>query len=633
MAQWTSAVGRARPSRHRFTLAIAALLLTSFWIGTPAQAVPAPDASISDPDSGPVITVDTQTLGLGGAITFVGIDDLVSVTLPVSDGLSAQSLIGDMQVPGGVARGWIDVESGDRIIGRVDIDATPPGPTSVSVSFPLSGAVVDQHAVTVALRLHLIPFDGVCPPDWEGRSVTIANTQVLYTGTPTPPTVIADFLPPILQELDLIVAPIPSAAESEAAVVLGAAVVAHYGSQPVQVNTYALNPDGSVPPGRGGPFVRRVTIADAVAAATELVPAPDRVPTVRVSGSGSALLDQTRLLTSKISAIAVRSRATAGSMDRPAMLAPHVTSLRNLGLSAPSNMTARGIGRARVVVAIAQSDLGRASHNLRVHLQGSYTPLPSTQAGVLTVDAGDHRIDSWPATADGRIDRWIDIPDDALRPTIDLAVTLTATGLDYECGRTMPVVLSIDPNSPVTSDAASPPIPPGFRSLPAALLPRVNVATSTTSAADLSRAVSMVAGMQAMTRSVLDPHWVTMSEAADSAFPAVLVASDGALPPSVTLPLARTSGATVTLTDPAADQPQTVTFESDITFASIQAFYDGTHPCRREFGNCARRAGSGVVLDPKPSGALGQPRRRRSARCTRTRADRPQHYYWRTAPP
>ncbi len=492
MGHGTTARWHSLPWREYCMLAIATLLLMQFGTVVAAQPAPGADAPTSVLDGGPVIAVDTQTLGLGSAVTFVGIDDLVSVTLPVPEGLSVQALVGDLQVPGGVAQGWIDVESGDRIIGRVDIGATPPGPTSVSVSLPLSGAPVDQHAITVAFRLHLIPFDGVCPPNWEDRSVTIAHTQVQFVGTPTSPNVIADFLPPILQELDLIVPPVPSAAESEAAVALGAAVVAHYGSQPVQVNTYTPNIDGSVPHGAGGPFVRRITIADAAAASTGLVPATDAVPTVRISGSGSVLLDQARLLTSKISAIAVRSRATAGSMDRPAELAPRVTSLRDLGLSAPSNMTARGIGRARVVVAIAQSDLGRASHNLRIHLLGSYTPLPSTEAGVLTVDAGDHRVDSWPATADGRIDRWIDIPDDALHPTIDLTVTLTATGRDYECGRTLPVVLSIDPNSPVTSDQASPPIPPGFRSLPAALLPRVNVAASTATAADLGRAVTVV---------------------------------------------------------------------------------------------------------------------------------------------
>ncbi|MDV7269242.1 hypothetical protein R4315_32510, partial [Rhodococcus oxybenzonivorans] len=245
-----------------------------------------------------------------------------------------------------------------------------------------------------------------------------------YSGAPTDPAVVADFLPPVLQQLVLYIPGDPTETESAAALDLAGAVVAYYGAQPVRVDVRKL-PDGlPLLPASGGPFERSVIIRESGEPATELVPLPGGGSALRLNGDDATLQDQVRLVTSKVAAVAVDARAIAGSMDRPPILAPTSTTLRNLG---QTNLVATSSGRAEVAVGVDQSRLGRASGSLRVNLQGSYTPLPEDRSGLLSVAAGEYTLDSWAAEPSGVIDRWIDVPDDALRRVTTLTVALDTT--------------------------------------------------------------------------------------------------------------------------------------------------------------------------------------------------------------
>lgn len=558
---------RSRTSRLLTVFAACGLTLLSL----PVAHAQDPVSSEIEPQPGGVVSLDSRTLGFGEAVPFRGNHDEVTVTVPVPQGLTPTSLDGVVDLPGNVGRAWIDVESAGRSLGRVDLPGAPA--QSAPVSIPLAGAELTEQAVAVTLRTTLVPLDGVCPQDWTGRSLTFRDVRAAYSGTPANPTVVADFLPPVLQQLHLYLPGDPGSAESAAAVDLGAAVVAYYGAQPVRVDVRRL-PDGQLTPtAADSPFERSVVIRESGTAATELIPAPTGPPALRLTGDERTLLNQSRLITSQVASIAVEARATAGSMDNPPILAPTSTTLRGLG---QTNLGSTAHGRVEVALGLDQTRLGRASDTVRVHLQGTYTPLPSTQNGLIAVSAGDRQVASWAAEPSGAIDRWIDVPNDALRRVTTLTVALQTTGATNQCGLEQPVTLSIDPDSEVTSEPSGTPHPGGFESLPQSLLPSVDVAGTVGGFDDTARAVAVVTGLQSLTTVELDPQWVSIDEAVGSESPAILIAADGNLPDGVPLPLSSTEDSTFELTDPGTDGSTTVTFGAPIDFASLQTAFDGT---------------------------------------------------------
>ncbi|AWK74202.1 hypothetical protein CBI38_24255 [Rhodococcus oxybenzonivorans] len=558
----------AVPARPRVARLVAVLAACGLVL------LPMPVAYAQDPVDQPApaesVTLGSRALGFGAAVPFQGNQDEVTVTVPVPQGLTPTSLEAVADLPGNVGRAWIDVESADRSLARVDLPGAPAA--NAPISIPLTGAEITDQAVAVTLRSTLIPIDNFCPEAWASRGLTLRDVTVRYSGAPTDPAVVADFLPPVLQQLVLYIPGDPTETESAAALDLAGAVVAYYGAQPVRVDVRKLPEGLPLLPPSGGPFERSVIIRESGEPATELVPLPGGGSALRLNGDDATLQDQVRLVTSKVAAVAVDARAIAGSMDRPPILAPTSTTLRNLG---QTNLVATSSGRAEVAVGLDQSRLGRASGSLRVNLQGSYTPLPDDRSGLLSVTAGEYTLDSWAAEPSGVIDRWIDVPDDALRRVTTLTVALNTTGATNHCGTEQPVTLTIDPDSEVTSEPSKEPNPTGFQALPQSMLPGVDVAGTVGGFDDTARAVAVVTGLQSLTTIPLDPRWVSLDEAIESAKPAILIAADGALPDSVPLPLERTENTTLELTDPSTDESAAVTLGAPIDFASLQTTFDG----------------------------------------------------------
>ncbi|MFC9553330.1 hypothetical protein ACFTWF_20990 [Rhodococcus sp. NPDC056960] len=558
-----------RPPAARLLAVVAACGLA--MLSVPLAYAQDPVSSEIEPQPSGTVALGSRSLGFGEAVPFRGNHDEVTITVPVPQGLTPTSLDGVVDLPGNVGRAWIDVESAGRSLGRVELPGAPAA--NAPVSIPLAGAELTEQAVAVTLRTTLVPLDDICPADWTGRSLNFRDVRAVYRGTPANPTVVADFLPPVLQQLHLYLPGDPSSAESAAAVDLGAAVVAYYGAQPVRVDVRRLPDDQLTPTSVDGPFDRSIVLRENGTAATELIPAPSGAPALRLTGDDRTLLNQSRLITSQVASVAVEARATAGSMDHPPILAPTSTTLRGLG---QSNLSSTTHGRVAVALGLDQTRLGRASDTVRVNLQGTYTPLPSTQNGLISVTAGDRQIASWAAEPSGVIDRWIDVPNDALRRVTTLTVALQTTGATNQCGLEQPVTLSIDPNSEVTSEPSGTPHPGGFEALPQSLLPTVDVAGTVGGFDDTARAVAVVTGLQSLTTVELDPNWVSLDEAVDSQKPAIFIAADGNLPDGVPLPLASTENATLELTDPGTEGSTTVTFGAPVDFASLQTAFDGT---------------------------------------------------------
>ena len=511
------------------------------------------------PPGGPVVSL--MDMGTIAPLAFYGDQGTAVVTIPVSPGLIPGALNATVELPVNIRSGTVTLTQDDRTISRVPLPALDQAP----ISIPLRGAEIVDNAVTITLRTYLVPLEGYCLDPTNPLRLT--DGAVAFAGGETPPTSISDFLPPVLRSLTIAIPAAPSQAEADAAVRLSAAIVARYGLQPIRVAVVSLA--APLPP--AVPFGRVIVIQQSPQTGLTLVPGDGPIPRLRISGPENELTNQARLLSADVARLAMSSTAVVGPLRDAPQLPGNVTTLRSLGQPVVSAVALA----PQVSIGLDQTRMGRSAHDVRVHLMGSYTPIPNSISARLIAVVGGETIDRWPSDNTGVIDRWVSVPDRLLERYTTLGVSLNIAGNTGRCGEFQPLTLTIDGDSVVASQPAVPPVPGGFQSLPQALMPQVQIGIGTDAFADTVRATAIVVGLQRMSALPLDTVVTDIQRAIDSRRPAILVAADGWEYPDITLPLSvGKGGITVDGVDSSAE-PTTLTLDPELRFGSLQAFFDG----------------------------------------------------------
>ncbi|MDJ0360118.1 hypothetical protein [Rhodococcus sp. H29-C3] len=517
-------------------------------------------AQDEDPEETNPISLSLSETGLGASIALNGLDGRTRVTVPVPPGTGPSSLNAVLTVPAWLDRGWIDVESGNRPISRIALAGDAP---TIPVSIPLAAVPVVDGAVTLDLASTLIPDAGFCP-DAADAQLRLLDARVDYTGAPSIPRTISEFLPPVLRQLTVFMPAQPNRDMISAVLTLTTSVIDYYGAQPVRV---LVRPDtqlqGSQP---DQIFERSVVVSENKDAAAELIfPVDQSPPRLFVTGSGTALTDQARLITSNIADLAVTTKALAGASAPRAVLAPDSTTLDDLGIG---TVTGKGDATATASLTLDQARLGRSVSDVSVHLTGNYTP----GVGSITAGVGGKTIASWSADDSGRLDEWVEIPNAELRKatTVDVSLarpTDSAAGCNTQAAST----ITVDGSTVVRSGPSSTPAPLGFGSLPQALMPQFDVAMTQETLADTARAVSVVTGLQRLSSRPIMPQVVSLDDALASSDPAVVIAADGALPDSLSLPLSSSGATTFSIATPeSTDTDASLTVDPGVPYASLQ---------------------------------------------------------------
>ncbi|QLY33666.1 hypothetical protein H0264_16790 [Nocardia huaxiensis] len=540
---------RRRPSLALLGLAAAVITVTA---PVTAMAEPAEHA------------LSLRSLGLGTALQFPGRVHEVTLTLPILPGLAPAAVVGTVQLPPTLSRGTLEARSGQRLLDRVNLPSDPRAPLRIS----LAGAEVKGDAVAVTLSSSLLPEPGICPEDWTGQPMTLTDAAVLYFGEEAQPTTVAEFLPAVLDRLTVYLPANPSKTESAAALQLVTAVTARYANRAVTIDIRRFDSGATLPDHPPAFLERQIAIQEADDAALRLAGGP--APLLTVSGDEKSMPVQMRLLTSDLARAALGTDATAIGLPAAPQLAPESTSLGALG---QNQLSATAIGYVRVAFTIDQTRLGRPSQNVRINLYGNHTPLPETLNGQLSVAVGDRQIAAWPVDPSGQFAQWVSIPNELLSRTTTVTVTLQQAGLTHGCGLEQPVTLTIDPEGEVQSTLSAPPVPGGLGALPQALLPRVQVGLQTQDFTDTVRAARVLIALQRLTAVPLRPELVSFGDAAGGTLPAVLIAPGGAVPDSITLPLAR-SGDTLTIYGDDAYLKTTIDLSPPLNFGSLQATWN-----------------------------------------------------------
>lgn len=205
---------------------------------------------------------------------------------------------------------------------------------------------------------------------------------------------------------------------------------------------------------------------------------------------------------------------------------------------------------------------------MRLQLSGTYTPL----GGQIAVSVGQRVIASWPADASGSYNQWVDVPADVLGRYTEVSVTYNHGDVGEECGSGVRTSLSLSSAGEVRSEPADPPTPPGFASLPQALMPRTSLAWTNGGVADVARAVEIMSGLQRLSAVRLGVDMVSVDDAMASTAPAVIIAADGRGLPHLTLPVTA-DGQTLTVLN-ADGKPSNVVLTPGVRFGSLQVARD-----------------------------------------------------------
>lgn len=527
-----------------------------------------PTGHAAPPDPGvlaqaPVLSL--ATLGSTSNLSFYGQQSQQSVTLPVQQGLVPAALTATVWAPPGVQTAVLTVTQDDRIISRIELPLSAAAPVSV----PLAGAQVVDNAVALTMTVNVLPLQGYCLDPTSPLRLT--DAAIRFDGIERPPVTIADFLPPILRKLTVFVPQAPSLAESDTAVQLADAVVAHYGQQYPEVSLVALPAGQAIPAVPPAPLERQVVIREGLAKGLTLQPGAG-MPSLLVSGSGAELGNQARLLSSDLSQLALTSGAAVGPLKSTPVIPGDRTTLREIGSYGANSVSLA----PRVDIGVDQTRFGRSIHNVRLHLKGSYTSLPTTMGGQVVVMIGKTIIDKWAPDSAGIIDRWVDIPDTMLRRYTTITVAVDITGNTGRCGEFQPLTLTIDDDTGIQSSPANPPVPPGFQSLPQALMPHVQVGIGDNGFADTGRAIAIITGLQRASAMPIETTVVSVSEALSGSTPAIVISADGWNHPDIKLPVSGGSDQVQTINGFDNDgNSATLTLTPGYRFGSLQTVVDG----------------------------------------------------------
>ncbi|MCV7302818.1 hypothetical protein H7J93_24640 [Mycobacterium barrassiae] len=537
--------------------------------GQPGDEIAATDTA----PPGGTSSISLRELGIVSPLAFYGETSSQRLTLPVPPGLTPIALNTTVELPINFQSGLLTVMQGDRILGRVDL---PPA-NLVPVEIPLGGAAVIDGSVTVSVHTYLLPLDRQC---FRAESpLRLIDGSVSFAGVEQPPATVAAFLPPVLRQLTIFLPQSPSPAESEAAIQLASSATVNYGGHAPQIVVVPLPNAQAIPPGPPQPLERQVVIKEGPNDGLSVQGAPE-APWLLISGPlGQASKPDIDLLFDDLSPLALSPKAVVDSLDPTEQFPSDTTTLRDLG---QPSLSATAL-EPQVSIGLDQTRFGRSIHDVRLQLEGSYTPMPPDIGGQITVSIGEEIIDHWPADNTGNIDRSVTVPDRLLDRYTLIRVALNEAGNAGRCGDFYTFdpgdrvpTLTIDGDSQVQSSPAKPPVPAGFQSLPQALMPQLTVGIKPRSLPDTIRAVNVVVGLQKRTSNTpIDVVVKSVQEAIDSSNPALVIAAEGWNNSNIVLPVAASDTGPITFNaNESGGDPTVVTLDPALRFASLQTVFD-----------------------------------------------------------
>ncbi|MCZ4077002.1 hypothetical protein O1W68_03520 [Rhodococcus sp. H36-A4] len=547
---------------------VVGLVLSLSTVGFASTVDAQPSESIEDQDAESLV-LNWPSLGLGSEIVFDAADVEQAVQVPVPAGSAMLALTGQLRAPVELGLGYLEVTSADgRFLGSADIPDVESGQRVTPFSIDLAGAAVDAAAGMATLRMTVRPLDRSSAVCGAPQRLTAADLAVSFTAAEQVPETVDQFLPSVLDAVEVFVDPEPTTAEKESVLTLAAALVHRYGSIPAQISVLPLSRTAPVPAGGSG-LTRSVVVREAAEAGASIAAAGAGSVLV-LSGTGHALADQVGVFTAGLDRIVQVRSAAVTTLAADEILGTDTLTFEQLGAVASTSV----LGSAQLFSGFDSSSFGLTQPgSMEVHLMADYTPVSDATA-TATISAGGQVMHSQELDSSGRVDTTFSVAGGAIARAVGLNVALTYSP-NAGCSQfTAPIQFAIDPKSTVTVSGSSGGTG-GFKSLPTSLMPTFQVAfdeqdPEANGVLGLSYATRVVASMQTTANAAMRPMVAPMDEVVGSGMGALLVADADSLGAAgISAPLAVVDGAVKISND------QGLTMDVDGGIGSLQVFAEG----------------------------------------------------------
>ncbi len=430
--------------------------------------------------------------------------DVTELDIPIPAGLRLVELRGVFDPRDAGAGATLKVASPEK---TTNVDAPNGSAASFAIPFRQSITAAAAAATTLPVTLELLVGEVL---DFQGNNcpVLITNDAVLsdlvlvYAGTPTAPTNIAEFLPPVLDRVTIETDELVEGDVAQAALRLTSTLVARYPSQSVQVDVITADEDeASV----FDPFSRTIRLFHGPTNSARLI---DNGRVLELTGSPSGL-------SSAVAFVGSPALATAFTTDVLLTETP-------LKEKAPSEakpvtidqlrrkLNASGAKRARFNFTARQSDLGGPTYRINLRMKGRVVSLngDARKVAVRLNANGQPLATKEVAIGDGFVLEGSIEPEAIER---DNEVIVEADVIESEtavstngCPIRIAIRLELDPDSVLTTEPGRA-VPAGFDRFPAAFHDGFDVALSPMEVEQLSAAVRIVASLQERTTALLEP--------------------------------------------------------------------------------------------------------------------------------
>lgn len=542
-------------------LVLPAVLVGS--IAVPAYAVPGdaaedPPGVASATDSAG-ITLPWATVGLEQGMDLYP-DNSQRVSVQVPAGLTATRLQGLVHAPMNIGTGYLEISDGKgKFLAAVNL---PPVSAAAVTPFDVDISAAQARASSIDLSFTLRALDGADPFCGPTQRLTLSDLATVFTGNQPPVTTIANFFPPVLEQVTIYAPTDAAAAEQQAVLTLVSTLARLYNPLKLKISVVSRQ-RGAVPPPASG--LSRAVVVETGPPGLTVENAGTPGAYLRVSGDGDGISDQMSLLVTGLQPMAQSATARIDKAGSDVALRGDTVTFSQLKVGGETTF----IKSSNLRVGIDRTSLGSRFDRVQVHLLGDYTPVRKDDAATVVIQSGDLVVYRAMLDNSGLLDATFDLDNQMLgKQWIDLEFALTYTPQQV-CGPLMArMVFRIDPRSSLTMHRGGAPLG-GFGAFPFEFSPSFVVAFDGSSPNQLAYAARVVAAVAALTRTELKPQVVDLQAAANATSGALIVASSKAIGQTSLNPPVSGDGSAINFAVPAELQ-----VNIDQGLGSIQAFAD-----------------------------------------------------------
>ncbi|WP_055477049.1 hypothetical protein [Gordonia sp. HS-NH1] len=462
-------------------------------------------------------TLDWRQLGLGTAVDIDGADAPISISVPVPEGMAPTVLSGVVASATVISDAFVQVTRNDgTILGTIPIPRFGADQRSIPFRLPLTRIDVSDGRADLRMILRLNDSGDVCGPDPQ---VSLTNLGVSYTGSAQVPSTISDVFGSVVDTVLISVPREPSAAVSQTALGLVAAVSDHYRPQRVSIDVVETSGDSAASP--QNPLTRVVQIREQPGRGSITLDRPGRADaTLILSGDAASLPEQVALFRDNLSGLAETTTAEVTEATEREVQGSSTTFAE---FSGRLNAEVLGTTTLRPGFDPTALALGRPGQ-VDVHLLARYTPVNGGARGSVLAVSGGEVLQTKALNESGTLDTRFTIPAAQVAANEPLEFRISYEPVPGECNpRSVPMTFQIDPASTVSSDS-TPVRMGGFASIPLGWQPTVQVALDGTDPGQLDAAAQLIASVQRSSAVALSPVLVPLDQAMNSETGALVIA-------------------------------------------------------------------------------------------------------------